>query len=45
MLPFSVVEAISMAIASTADYKHCPRLDTPATPERVLMAIERLKTA
>jgi xanthine dehydrogenase large subunit len=44
MLPFSVVEAISMAIASTADYKHCPRLDTPATPERVLMAIERLKT-
>ena len=44
MLPFSVVEAISMAIASTADYKHCPHLDTPATPERVLMAIERLKT-
>jgi xanthine dehydrogenase large subunit len=26
-----------------ADHKICPRLDAPATPERVLMAIERLK--
>ncbi|MCD2174195.1 xanthine dehydrogenase molybdopterin binding subunit [Rhizobium sp. C4] len=45
VLPISVVEAISMAVASVADYRQCPRLDTPTTPERVLMAIERLKTA
>ncbi len=45
VLPISVVEAISMAVASVADYRQCPRIDTPTTPERVLMAIERLKTA
>ncbi len=43
MLALSVVEALSMAVASVADYKVCPRLDTPVTPERVLMAAERLK--
>ena len=43
MLAASVLEALSMAVASTDDYRDCPRLDTPATPERVLMAIERLK--
>ncbi len=43
MLPVSVLEALSMAVASVADYKVCPRLDTPATPERILMAVERLK--
>jgi xanthine dehydrogenase large subunit len=32
-----------MAVASVADYRICPRLDTPVTPERVLMAVERLK--
>ena len=31
-----------MAVASVADYRVCPRLDAPATPERVLMAVERL---
>jgi xanthine dehydrogenase large subunit len=44
MLPVSVVEAISMAVASVAGYKHCPCLDVPATPERVLMAVERMKS-
>jgi len=44
MLAVSVLEAISMAVASTADYRICPRLDTPATPERVLMAVERLRS-
>jgi xanthine dehydrogenase large subunit len=44
MLAISVLEAISMAVASVADYSVCPRLDAPATPERVLMAVERLKT-
>ena len=43
MLPISVFEAIGMAVASVADYRICPRLDAPATPERVLMAVERLK--
>ncbi|NHF71984.1 xanthine dehydrogenase molybdopterin binding subunit [Paracoccus xiamenensis] len=44
MLGISVFEAISMAVASTADYRICPRLDAPATPERVLMAIQRLQS-
>ena len=43
MLGISVFEAISMAVASTVEYRECPRLDAPATPERVLMAIDRLK--
>jgi xanthine dehydrogenase large subunit len=43
MLALSVLEALSMAVASVADYKVCPRLDTPATPERILMAVERMR--
>jgi xanthine dehydrogenase large subunit len=43
MLAISVVEALSMAVASVADYKVAPRLDTPVTPERVLMGVERLR--
>lgn len=43
MLGISVFEALSMAVASVNDYRECPRLDAPATPERVLMACERLK--
>jgi xanthine dehydrogenase large subunit len=43
MLAISVLHALSDAIASVADYKLCPRLDPPATPEKVLFAIERLK--
>ena len=31
------------AVASVADYRVCPRLDAPATPERVLEAVERLR--
>ncbi len=45
MLGIAVLEALSMAVASVADYRECPRLDTPATPERVLMAVERLQGA
>ncbi|KQZ12677.1 aldehyde oxidase [Mesorhizobium sp. Root554] len=44
MLGMSVFHALSDAVASVADHKICPRLDAPATPERMLMAIERLKT-
>ena len=43
MLAISVLEALSMAVASVANYKICPRLDAPATPECVLMAVARLK--
>ncbi|SFV38735.1 xanthine dehydrogenase large subunit [Devosia crocina] len=43
MLANSVFGAIGMAVASVADYRFAPRLDTPATPERVLMAMQRLK--
>jgi xanthine dehydrogenase large subunit len=45
MLAVSVLEALSMAVASVAGYKTCPRLDAPATPERILMAVERLRGA
>ncbi|MBP7000973.1 MAG: xanthine dehydrogenase molybdopterin binding subunit [Amaricoccus sp.] len=45
MLAVSVLEALSMAAASVADYKVPPRMDAPATPERVLMTIERLRAA
>ncbi|MDP1732477.1 MAG: molybdopterin-dependent oxidoreductase, partial [Devosia sp.] len=43
MLAISVVEALSMAVASVVGYGHAPRLDTPVTPERVLMGVERMK--
>ena len=43
MLAMSVLEALSMAVASEKDYKICPRLDAPATPECILMALERLR--
>ena len=43
MLAMSVLHALSDAVASVADHRICPRLDAPATPERVLMAVERLK--
>jgi xanthine dehydrogenase large subunit len=45
MLAMSVLEALSMAVASAADYRVCPKLDTPATPERVLLAFERLSSS
>jgi len=43
MLAMSVLEALSMAVASENDYSTCPRLDAPATPECVLMALERIR--
>ncbi len=42
-LGISVLHALSDAVASVAGHRICPRLDAPATPERVLMAVERLK--
>jgi xanthine dehydrogenase large subunit len=43
MLAISVFRAISDAIASIANYRVLPRLDAPATPERVLFAVEELQ--
>jgi xanthine dehydrogenase large subunit len=43
MLAISVLHALSDAIASIADHRLCPGLDAPATPERVLFAVEEMK--
>jgi xanthine dehydrogenase large subunit len=43
MLAISVLHALSDAVASVADHRIFPALDAPATPERVLMAVERMK--
>ena len=43
MLGISVFHAINDAIASVAGGRLSPALDAPATPERVLLAIEDLK--
>lgn len=43
MLAISVLHALSDAVASVGDYRVCPRLDTPATPERVLDAVDRVR--
>jgi xanthine dehydrogenase large subunit len=43
MLAISVLAALSDAVASVADHRLPPRLDPPATPEKVLAAIERLR--
>lgn len=43
MLAISVWSALRDAISSLSDYRVSPPLDTPATPERVLNAVEALK--
>jgi xanthine dehydrogenase large subunit len=43
MLAISVFHAIKDAVASVGEYRLSPRLDAPATPEEVLLAIEKLK--
>jgi xanthine dehydrogenase large subunit len=43
MLAISVWSALRDAVASLADYAVHPPLDTPATPERVLLACEALR--
>lgn len=44
MLGIAVWCALEDAIAACADYQFDPDLHTPATPERVLMAIHRVET-
>jgi xanthine dehydrogenase large subunit len=43
MLGISVFHALRDAVAAVADGRLAPRLDAPATPERVLLAVEELK--
>jgi xanthine dehydrogenase large subunit len=43
MLGISVFHAINDAVASLAGGRLSPALDAPATPERVLFAIEDMK--
>lgn len=43
MLAISVLHALSDAVASLGGHRICPRLDAPATPERVLAAVERVR--
>ncbi|EAQ99149.1 xanthine dehydrogenase molybdopterin binding subunit [Congregibacter litoralis] len=43
MLAISVWSAIRDAVASLGNYRVHPKLDTPATPERVLLACESLR--
>lgn len=43
MLGISVWSALKDAISSVSEYKLSPKLDTPATPERVLWAVESMK--
>ncbi len=43
MLAISVFSALTDAVASVAGHSILPDLDAPATPERVLLAIEDLK--
>ncbi len=42
MLAISVLSALTDAVSSVSDYAACPDLDAPATPERVLTAIEAM---
>jgi len=43
MLAISVFSALTQAVAAAAPGKGFPKLDAPATPERVLMAVEELR--
>ncbi|MPY24076.1 xanthine dehydrogenase molybdopterin binding subunit [Shewanella sp. YLB-07] len=45
MLGISVWSALKDAISSVSDHRLSPALDTPATPERVLWAVESMKAS
>jgi xanthine dehydrogenase large subunit len=44
MLALSGFHALRDAIASVADYRHSPKLDAPATDERILAAVDEIKS-
>ncbi|MDB5454807.1 MAG: xanthine dehydrogenase, molybdopterin binding subunit [Caulobacter sp.] len=43
MLAISAFNAVTRAVASVGDHRFMPNLDAPATPERILMAVEDVK--
>ena len=43
MLAMSVFYAIKDAVASIGNYQITPELNAPATPERILMSINKIK--
>lgn len=43
MLAISVFSALTDAVASVGGYRWTPRLDAPATPERILAAVDDLR--
>ena len=43
MLAMSVFYAIKDAVASVSNHKITPSLNAPATPERILMSINKIK--
>ena len=43
MLAMSVFYAIKDAVASIGNYQIVPELNAPATPERILMSINKIK--
>jgi xanthine dehydrogenase large subunit len=43
MLAISVLSALTDAVASVADHRFMPNLDAPATPERILAAVDDLR--
>lgn len=43
MLVTSVFFAIKEVIPSTANYKKVPVINVPATPEKILLSIKKLK--
>ncbi|MCL5777293.1 xanthine dehydrogenase molybdopterin binding subunit [Limibaculum sp. FT325] len=43
MLAISALHALSDAVAAAGDYRAYPALDAPATPERILAAVERVR--
>jgi xanthine dehydrogenase large subunit len=45
MLAISVFSALTDAVAAAGDYRAFPPLDVPATPERILMAVEAVRNA
>jgi xanthine dehydrogenase large subunit len=45
MLGISALMALSDAVAAAGDYRFYPALDAPATPERILAAVERVRAA
>ncbi|SER03837.1 xanthine dehydrogenase, molybdenum binding subunit apoprotein [Faunimonas pinastri] len=44
MLAISAFSALTDAVAAAGGYRVFPHLDAPATPERILMAVEDVKT-